>query len=68
MKKTRCRRGSELFTSWQHLGDLGYEGVRMIAIDEDWSALCLRHVDYIKSMVRDSKRAMSAEGKRRLRR
>ena len=36
----------------------------MIGIDEDWSALRLRHVDYIKSMKRDSKRALSVTGKR----
>jgi hypothetical protein len=54
--------------SWQALGDLGFEAVRMIAIDEDWSALRVRHVDYIESMKRDAKRAMSAKGKRRLRR
>ncbi len=54
--------------SWQPLGDLGYEGVRMIAIDEDWSALRLRHVDHIKSMKRDPKRAMTTKGKQRTRR
>ena len=54
--------------SWQPLGDLGYEGVRMIAIDEDWSALRLRHVDSIKSMKRDPKRAISVKGKKRTRR
>ncbi|MDH3746174.1 MAG: hypothetical protein OES47_13830 [Acidobacteriota bacterium] len=51
--------------SWQPLGDLGFEGVRMIAIDTDWSALRLRHVDHIRSMKRDPKRAMSAKGKLR---
>lgn len=54
--------------SWQPLGDLGFEGVRMIAIDQDWSALRLRHVDHIKSMKRDPRRAISAQGKRRVRR
>ncbi|MFQ5527378.1 MAG: hypothetical protein ACE5GX_14080 [Thermoanaerobaculia bacterium] len=54
--------------SWQPLGDLGYEGVRMIAIDEDWSALRLRRVEFIKTMKRDPKRAMTAKGKKRTRR
>lgn len=54
--------------SWQPLGDLGFEGVRMIAIDEDWTALRLRHADRIKSMTRDPKRAMSVKGKKRVRR
>jgi hypothetical protein len=53
--------------SWQPLGDLGFEGVRQVAIDEDWSALRFRHVDYIKTFKRDPKRAMSAKGKRRTR-
>ena len=29
------------------VGALGFEGVRMIAIDEDWSALRFRQVDQI---------------------
>lgn len=54
--------------SWGPLGELGFEGVRMIAIDEDWSALRLRRVEHIKAMKRDPKRTMTAEGKKRLRR
>jgi hypothetical protein len=50
---------------WQPLGDLGYEGVRQIAIDEDWSALRFRHVDYIKTMKRSKNLAMSKKGKER---
>jgi len=52
---------------WQPLGDLGYEGVRQVAVDEDWSAIRFRHVDHIKSMSRDKKRAMSKKGKTRAR-
>jgi hypothetical protein len=51
--------------SWQALGDLGFEGVRQVAIDEDWSALHFRKVENIKSLQRDVKRTMSAEGKKR---
>lgn len=50
---------------WQPLGDLGYEGVRMVAIDDDWSALRLRRVEHIAKLRRDPTRAMSASGKRR---
>lgn len=50
---------------WQPLGALGYEGVRMIAIDEDWSAIRLRHVRNIKSLTRSEKMALSEEGKQR---
>ncbi len=51
---------------WQVLGDLGFEGVRMVAIDEDWSAARFRRAQFIKSLKRDPKRAMSAEGKGRV--
>lgn len=50
---------------WQPLGALGYEGVRMIAIDDDWSAFRLRHVRNIKSLIRSEKMALSEEGKQR---
>jgi hypothetical protein len=50
---------------WQTLGDLGFEGVRQVAIDENWSALRFRHVSFIKTMTRDKQRALSREGKTR---
>jgi hypothetical protein len=53
---------------WQVLGQLGCEGVRGIAINEDWSALRFRRVEFIKMMRRDEKHAMSTQGKARLRR
>lgn len=52
-------------SGWQPLGDYGFEGVRQIAIDDDWSALRFRKTKYIKSFMRDKKRAMSKEGKER---
>ena len=48
---------------WQPLGQVGYEPVRQIAIDEDWSALRFRHVQNIKSLTRSF--AMTEEGKAR---
>ncbi len=48
------------------LGKLGFEGVRQVAIDEDWSALRFRRVEFIKTMSRDKKRAMSELGKARV--
>lgn len=53
-------------TGWQMLGKFGFEGVRQVAIDEDWTALRFRRVEYIKNMKRDPKRAMSKEGRKRL--
>lgn len=43
------------------LADEGYEPVRQIAIDEDWSALRYRKVELIKSMTRSF--AATAKGR-----
>jgi hypothetical protein len=51
-------------TGWQGLGKLGYEPVRMVAIDEDWSALRFRNADNIKTMTRSF--AMSETGKKKV--
>ena len=50
---------------WRVLGERGFEGVRQVAIDADWSALRFRQVDFIKSMKRDASRALSDKGKKR---
>lgn len=34
---------------WKALTDTGFQGVRMVSVDEDWSALRFRNVKYIKS-------------------
>jgi hypothetical protein len=52
-------------TGWTVLGEAGYEPVRQVAIDEDWSALRFRRVEYIKSFKREPKHAISDKGKRR---
>jgi hypothetical protein len=49
-------------TGWQVLGPYGLEGVRQVAIDEDWTALRFRKVEYIKTMTRKFG-ALSAGGK-----
>ena len=51
--------------SWQALGDLGFEAVRQVAVDDDWSALRFRRAEHVGPMRRDPSRAMSSEGKRR---
>jgi hypothetical protein len=48
---------------WEALGQHGYEPVRQVAIDEDWSALRFRGVEFIKSMTRSQKMALSQQGK-----
>ena len=53
-------------TGWQALGELGFEPVRAVAIDEDWSALRFRRVEFIKTMTRANEHRMTARGKARL--
>src|SRR5262249_20364246 len=48
---------------WKALGRGGFEPVRMVAIDDDWSAVRFRRVDNIKTMTRDASFAMTAAGK-----
>ena len=62
-KKYKCDFNRD--TGWQGLGEFGYEGVRMVAIDEDWSALRFRHASFVKTIQRAPSRAPSAEGKQR---
>ncbi len=52
-------------TGWELLGKLGFEPVRQVAIDEDWSALRFRRVEFIKSMTRQQQRALTEQGKTR---
>jgi hypothetical protein len=51
-------------TGWAVLGSLGYEPMRQVAIDEDWSALRFRRVAFIKTMTRNF--AMTKEGKEKV--
>lgn len=53
-------------TGWAALGEAGYEPVRQVAIDEDWSALRFRKVAFIKTMTRSTLGAISKEGAARL--
>ncbi|MFM2268883.1 MAG: hypothetical protein RL757_2324 [Bacteroidota bacterium] len=48
-------------TGWAKLGESGFEPVRQVAIDEDWSALRFRRVEFIKTMTRSF--AMTEKGK-----
>lgn len=52
-------------SGWKVLGDAGFEPVRMVAIDEDWSAVRFRRVDFIKTLTRGKEHRMSAKGKAR---
>jgi hypothetical protein len=52
-------------TGWDALGKAGFEPVRMVAIDEDWSALRFRRAGFIKTMTRGKEHALSSEGRRK---
>lgn len=64
-KKTSKNYNSDITRDeeWQALGNEGFEPVRMIAIDDDWSALRFKKVENIKEMERSF--AISDEGKKR---
>jgi hypothetical protein len=59
-KKYTCEISRD--TGWQPLGDAGFEPVRMVAIDEDWTAVRFRRAEYIKTMKRDPSYVMSKAG------
>ena len=47
---------------WDALGELNFEGVRIVSVDEDWSALRFRKVKFIKNISRNGKMILSKEG------
>jgi hypothetical protein len=50
-------------TGWAALGAIGFEPVRQVAIDEDWTALRFRRAGFIRSLTRSPNRALSSEGR-----
>lgn len=60
-KRYKCEFNRD--NGWEALGKLGYEPVRMVAVDEDWSALRFRKAKNIKSLTRNPEWIMSEEGK-----
>jgi hypothetical protein len=61
-KKYKCEFNRD--NGWTELGKQGFEPVRMVAIDEDWSALRFKKAEHIKSMTRSS--ALSDVGKKKI--
>jgi hypothetical protein len=61
-KKYKCEFNRD--NGWAELGKKGFEPVRMVAIDEDWSALRFKKAEHIKSMTRGF--AMSDQGKKKV--
>jgi hypothetical protein len=62
-KKYQCEFNRD--SGWPVLGAAGFEPVRMVAIDADWSALRFRRVEHIKSMTRSPGGAISKAGRRK---
>jgi hypothetical protein len=64
-KGTSTRYKSEINrdTGWQVLGRESFEPVRMVAIDEDWSALRFRRVEFIKTLTRAKDRRLTTHAK-----
>ena len=65
-KKYKCDFNRD--NGWEALGALGFEGVRMVSIDEDWSAMRFRKVEYIKKLTRHKEMALSKEGEKKVKR
>jgi hypothetical protein len=49
-KKYKCDFNRD--NGWNHVGSYGWEPVRMVAIDDDWSALRFRRTHKIKKITR----------------
>jgi hypothetical protein len=52
-------------TGWASLGQYNLEPVRQVAIDEDFSALRFRKVEFIKTITRRESHALTTEAKER---
>ena len=62
-KKYKCDFNRD--TGWAVLGQYNLEPVRQVAIDEDWSALRFRKVEFIKNITRKESFALTTEAKQR---
>lgn len=62
-KRYRCDFNRD--TGWAVLGTLGFEPVRQVAIDEDWSALRFRRVQYIRTITRHADGTLTEEARQR---
>jgi hypothetical protein len=62
-KKYKCEFNRD--TGWAAVAQYDFEPVRMVAIDEDWSAIRFRKTAYIKTITRRESFALTAEAKKR---
>jgi hypothetical protein len=63
-KRYKCEFNRD--TGWTEMGKCGFETVRMVAIDADWSALRFRREIFVKKMTRNEAIAISEKGKERV--
>ena len=52
-------------SGWDVFGREGFEPVRMVAIDEDWSAIRFRRAAFIKNMTRGKEHLLSERAKKK---
>jgi hypothetical protein len=64
-KRYKCEFNRD--SGWSSLGQAGYEPVRQVAVDEDWSALRFRKAEHIRTMRRNPEGAISATGRKKAR-
>ncbi len=62
-RKYRCEFNRD--SGWTVLGKAGFEPVRQVAIDDDWSTLRFRRTEHIRTLTRRRTMAISPEGRRR---
>ena len=62
-RRYRCEFNRD--TGWAAVTAVGFDSVRQVAIDDDWSALRFRRTEYIKSPNRAGSRGSSSAGKAR---
>lgn len=62
-KRYRCEFNRD--GGWTVLGAAGFEPVRQVAIDADWTALRFRRVEFIQTLTRSASRVLSEQGKAR---
>ncbi|MBY0374272.1 MAG: hypothetical protein K2Q23_09780 [Bryobacteraceae bacterium] len=60
-KKYRCEFNRD--TGWAAMGAQGFEPVRQVAIDEDWTALRFRRVEFIAKMTRSFAMTQAGQAK-----
>lgn len=64
-KKTSKRYVSEINrdNGWSIMGKCSFEPVRQVSIDDDWSAIRFRNVEYIKNITRKESFALTDKAK-----